>query len=970
MNETGRKLKEQKLPIFFISFLSILYIAYEASAETKTQAFDLKVPITLKETAGVGVRIFPVKAVVPFPRGVLKDTDMLVLKDPEGKEVNAQFDVLNRWWSLDRSIRHVKVEFLASVPPFRGGNTGTKTYFLSLRRAKGRRYTKESPLKVVEDRKSVIVVTGPLMFEVLKKPFQLLHRVWFDMDKNGKFEESEQLISDKSSCGSLFIGRSKNDIQPSWERKDVSISIEEKGPVCVTIKAWSPTLLEPSGKARYGFCVRIKAWAGLPWIKIDYQLQNSALSVPQGSPLYFDSLTLQFPLLFKEKPKIRVLLEKNEVLEFRQGRAIRLAQKFHDKSEVLSLRSNKRLASAGSLDTGALDISCPQWGVSSFMRYFWQLWPNGIQVNEDNVLTFELFPSWSAQWFVLWEPKGFSPTGLYWLEDMQQCYKEILLCFHGKDFSNKEFASLARTFTYVPVCTIGLSWYAQARATLDMGGEIPKGSVEKGQEQRLFNYKSRSYWFNSLANHQYKFGWDFFFVSRKRDVAQAGGWPVGGSRFIASSDPADYFHAEAMMLGELNIRPHWLPGYNHKRDSGRIPWVNGALWQPNFWRKWKDLKKLYLPGTWQDARPRDHCHFWYYHVEVAYYLTANPWVRDWYEFLKEYLKFYLTNPELMSPASRAVGEVLSACCAAYRVTGDLELLRLLGRYIKENLSCPDLKDLERLSKRNRNRGIHPLWGLRGMKDAVFQAGFLARAIIDYLEEVNFEDPKGCFDPEGAAYAWNALSGLMAWNLNMANFSYYLGAGKKGTSSLTSLTFVDPQAWYFLHTRRKQFFHHLQRYLNKGIDPTEKGKGKGQRPASCDVLTADAWPGTWEGRHSILARKKVGEQVKFPDPINDLVARREGTEINLSWTAPPEAFRYHIVWSDREIVEEYNPDPKLCNWWAANPVGNRIEAKPGTKINFVFKVPEGGKEKVKFIGIFSFSKEGAMSKLATVQVKGN
>ena len=61
------------------------------------------------------------------------------------------------------------------------------------------------------------------------------------------------------------------------------------------------------------------------------------------------------------------------------------------------------------------------------VRNFWQTWPNGLAVDAGNKLSLQLFPAWSAQW----HDKQLSPSGLYWLEDMQHVYKEALLYFHG-----------------------------------------------------------------------------------------------------------------------------------------------------------------------------------------------------------------------------------------------------------------------------------------------------------------------------------------------------------------------------------------------------------------------------------------------------------------------------------------------------------------------------------------------------------
>ncbi len=70
--------------------------------------------IQVKETAGIRRSAYPVNARVPFPKGILKDTEhvRLMLAD---KEVGAQFAAESRW--PDQSVQWLDVDFNASIAP-------------------------------------------------------------------------------------------------------------------------------------------------------------------------------------------------------------------------------------------------------------------------------------------------------------------------------------------------------------------------------------------------------------------------------------------------------------------------------------------------------------------------------------------------------------------------------------------------------------------------------------------------------------------------------------------------------------------------------------------------------------------------------------------------------------------------------------------------------------------------------------
>ena len=71
------------------------------------------------------------------------------------------------------------------------------------------------------------------------------------------------------------------------------------------------------------------------------------------------------------------------------------------------------------------------------------------------MLSLELFPDSGAQWYA----NRVSPTGLYWLQDMQHVYKETLLVFHGPDIPDGELHREAKRFNHPPVAILPASWY-------------------------------------------------------------------------------------------------------------------------------------------------------------------------------------------------------------------------------------------------------------------------------------------------------------------------------------------------------------------------------------------------------------------------------------------------------------------------------------------------------------------------------
>ncbi len=899
----------------------VVLVLLLSSARGLHAAATLDVPISVKEVAGVGAKEYPVTVVVPLERGTYTDTSKFRLVDAAGKPVPAQIDVLNRWWvDPDRSIRHLVVHFQPTVGPFTKPGTGIAMYYLQ---DDGPAPKPKTPLTVAQDGNAITVVTGPLKFVVRKKRFNILDRVWHDTNGDGTFAADEEIIRSSAENGGVFVGRFKGDVQHDTARDDVTVEVEEANPLRVVIRAEAVTRYKDEKNHTHGFAVRIYAFANKPFVKIDYQLQNSSKDFTWIGPMYFESLDLDFKLDLAKDAKATIGLGGGHIYTGHAAASQGLRQTWHDKFEVTSSLTS-RIPPAGKIPDGFLDVSDSRRGVTAVVRHFWEMWPNGIKVDADRKLSVQLFPEWSAMLYKgdtkpgsRWMRAGYpfanelSPTGLYWLDDMRHVYKEVLLHFHGPKTTPKEMTALARTFDEHPVGTLPTGWYAKTRATLHYDGYVPYTKRITDKDLRKPTYSRGGY--NIRSCNAYIFNWNNFEIARikRRWLTNAhGSWPQSASALVATENPSDYWHAERLGIGELNGMAQWMAQYKHDRDFAKLKLDQAPYIQdwPHLWRhfpgfvhrtRWKwyypKLRTKYLPGTGLTAGAKDDQHGWFYHVEEAYYFTANPWIKDWYKFVAEFRRTTLdvTDRYPSLGTGRGVGHPLSHALQAYHVTGDTSIVNRLRA---------------RLAKTER-RAMNPYLG---RYHGVGAAGYYMQMLITYMRDVERSDRQAW------AEAFAVASALVEANVAVGHFGYSV---KNTKSSATAQEFADCQAWYYWNTGKKHVFDHLKQYLTTGING-------GQKPMYCSF---DNWRGAWTGRMGqyVTTRKKA--DATPPPAVSDLKGVQDGMAVKLTWTAPPDADRYLIVWSDKAVSESYTPkNDKTANWWACDIAAPDVKAAPGAK----------------------------------------
>ncbi|MDN5864540.1 MAG: Ig-like domain-containing protein, partial [Gammaproteobacteria bacterium] len=302
---------------------SISITVEPASAPPPT---TVNVALTVKEVAGVGASHYPVVAVVPLRYGTYYEADLagFHVVDAAGDTVPSQIGIHNLWWARDRSIRMLDVHFEPTVGAYTAADTGISKYYFVYDTGLADPAT---PLTVQNVNGTVTVVTGPLKFITGKNPFHILDKVWLDKNGDGNFSDDELLLDAAGAGGGVLKNRFDN-LERDALRNDVTVEVEEAGPIRVVLKAESPSRFTNISDMRSGFAVRIYAYAGKPFIRIDYQLQNAALNSAKSWPLYFKSLNLDFPLKPGNDPTVRIGLGAGDVYETAAGAPVVLQQRY------------------------------------------------------------------------------------------------------------------------------------------------------------------------------------------------------------------------------------------------------------------------------------------------------------------------------------------------------------------------------------------------------------------------------------------------------------------------------------------------------------------------------------------------------------------------------------------------------------------------------------------------------------------
>ncbi len=200
---------------------------------------------------------FPATAGVPFPKGALGSDRHIRLLDGSGQETPLQTETMARW--EDGTVKWALLDFQAAAKSSGG-------YTLEYGSAVARSAV-PTPLRATEGPDGITVATGPLKFTVSKRRLGLFDSMLVDSNHDGVFDPSEQIVSAAKPCWMELTG--EDGVSYTTLGAPDEVRLEENGPRRIVVRATGEHRA-PDGRALFAYTIRIHAYAGQPFLRIQY----------------------------------------------------------------------------------------------------------------------------------------------------------------------------------------------------------------------------------------------------------------------------------------------------------------------------------------------------------------------------------------------------------------------------------------------------------------------------------------------------------------------------------------------------------------------------------------------------------------------------------------------------------------------------------------------------------------------------
>ena len=864
------------------------------AAPGSAAAAEFEVKLTVEESAGVARAGEPVSGGVPLPLGLVKDPAALKLLGPDGKEVPAQFSAINRW-GHDQSVMWLLVQSTAAVPA-----KGRVVYTLQ----PGAATAKRSLLKVDDGAEAVTVDTGRIRFTVSKKKFNLIDQAW--VTAGGK---EVQVITGDPMGGSV-ITLANGEVYTSTAEPPKEVAVEESGPERATVMVRG--LHKPrDGKGAvpylYGYLVRIRAYAGQPYLRISYAL-TSGHEPAIGSPLCKGAV-INVPVKMagkvtaafggKESVSGELSPDKPATLTCRapqpKGRNAPPPDPNYKEVELTGL-ADAGVDKLGEL--GWVSVSDGKVSANLAVRYLRQNYPVALAVQPGKDATVLQLQPW---------------PGEDYLDICSYKTYELQLTLEPADQANKGDQLLA---TYNDSLRF---WPPPEWANgTDAWGDF--GRVAIPDEALAASFKKR-------FQPYYLAGW--------RDLGSDPEFESG-----SSSAPGGGYEPL------LKTASFYL-GYLQLNDRRFFDQLERTSWH------WRDRRYIYLDGDWTDKSWTGHggVYYAYYAKGGKDFASVQPPAYKRYDGSWNYGGRY--GP--MDTQHFSVDEVVNY----YFLTGDRQCLEALNAYGKEAASFVGAFTKAGKAKVGREHG----WVTRALM-SVYEATndkrwfdlaqAATKAIIDNQDKtagsisgINEKDKDG--KPVKHTPFMNAAVGMalgryyrhhpeeevrdsilgiadwLCYDVAIGNppgFSYNWTVDNPGGRSSSGHRCMSTMAWAYLATGQ-------QRYL----DAADKHAGK----------LAD-WYQNGFGQEYVFIKTTKRADPTAPAAVKDLAAEAlGGGKVKLSWTAPGndgdqgQAAEYQVKYATKEIKEHADwrteADKAISFWAATNCKAEPKPAVAGTKESF-------------------------------------
>lgn len=380
--------------------------------------------------------IAPATVGIPLPKAVHSNVNTLrVQRMPGQVDVPAQFEVLSRW--NDGSIRWVLCDLIADL----SAATGIGRYQLN---NGGTGSAPATDLVVTDGATSVEVNTQALKFTLSKNAFRLFESIQIDRNQNNQLD-NECLDTSSLKGISIVEGADEyvmNNSVPS------SFEIEQSGPVRATIRI-EGVHRNSLNAPKLDFICRVTAWAGLPYIRVQYSFKNMqgdgvpALTAPDAAAQLAafetaDALNVDLPLDFGATAPAALIGDDSTNQTVPSMGAAAFAELFQtyngahdandpqnpqppgfdvgsgngsseplintwptDNSSWIQYEVSGAVTAAGEHAPGWVQMVGSDLRVTAVVRDFWQMYPKSLRVQGDGLLRVGLWPeaAWQMQVF-------------------------------------------------------------------------------------------------------------------------------------------------------------------------------------------------------------------------------------------------------------------------------------------------------------------------------------------------------------------------------------------------------------------------------------------------------------------------------------------------------------------------------------------------------------------------------------------
>lgn len=422
----------------------------------------INVPLEVSNWADAARTAEPVTAGVPLPEKGVYDLSLLRITDGSGNTLPCQFKPLSRWYRekhrdgvAEPSIKWVLCDFQADVAAknrtsvfLKDDNTGA---------------VPSTDLTLVETTSDITVVTGPLKFVISKTRFNLFDEAWLDADNNQAFEAAEKIFSAGNNSGGFITagdwaaGECVNGTIHTTQGAVDRVVVEENGPMKILIRVEGRHFAASGGvsKGLYGYQVFITAYAGKPYVDVQWAVTNHYLEgdkPPESGTatpwtMYswpFTRYTLSLDLnLNASSAQSGALLPDNEAVFIATTTPTVLDQRY--------LNYTCTGGATGANAKGGASLSDNALGVRVAMRVFGPNAPKTLSVVK-NKIDIGLFPDTGG-------------TVPYWLENLTRKNQRMRLeFFSGAPASGALSALWAKTDAPLRMLAQDPAWYRDTDA--------------------------------------------------------------------------------------------------------------------------------------------------------------------------------------------------------------------------------------------------------------------------------------------------------------------------------------------------------------------------------------------------------------------------------------------------------------------------------------------------------------------------